>query len=119
MFRIRFLKGDKNPEDSYEFPDDRFVYSLIFLLRFNDCIFALLLDMAFLDHILNSCSKIHLDLERVLQNLSFSSVRLNLYAFNVTNAINGGADKCNACPLGVGKGAGYGHSFQFINYCTV
>ena len=24
-FRIRFLKGDKNPEDAYEFPDDRFV----------------------------------------------------------------------------------------------
>jgi len=54
VFRIRFLKGDKSPEDPYEFPDDR----------------------------------------------------LKLYAFNVTNAINGGADKCSACPLGVGKGAG-------------
>ena len=27
-FRIRFLKGDKNPEDQYEFADDRFVVGL-------------------------------------------------------------------------------------------
>ena len=31
----------------------------------------------------------------------FSFFRVKIYALNVTNALNGGADRCLDCPLGV------------------